>query len=429
MIARPPLPAVSLLTLSYLRVFPGMGALLLVGVVCAAAGLATQPAVQRSSWLAAAGAFLVALPCLFAGSHFRALASRRSHALLPGFVQVMVVAALGLFGLLALIAAMLLALAIAIPVWLGLPVALLACSALFWFGFLPTPLRALIGFVLIALLLRGTIDPASMELHRHSVYVAIFAVIFCAIGWLCFAGWFQHRMATFRVFERSELAHWNLPMGMNVGQRERIGSAAGTLLLGIGDAWSSRALRAAIGGLLVPLGLFALLYALLPTAEAQRWIGAPVPTFLTLAYALGYYTHLCQRAAQRRPLLWLRCADDWSGLRRVAERALLAEWLALAGAMLILNLTLAACSLWRFDLLALCVVWLLALLYNQQLALYRSLSDAVQMAAIFAQLLLLVLCLALIRIGEHPALLWWFAAAQIAAIVTLRLIAAPRIST
>jgi hypothetical protein len=61
-----------------------------------------------------------------------------------------------------------------------------------------------------------------------------------------------------------------------------------------------------------------------------------VVPFLGLACAFGFFVYVAQRVAQRRPLLWLRHAGDPRAIYRVAERALAAEWLAMAVALVVL---------------------------------------------------------------------------------------------
>ena len=266
--------AIALLLLSYFRVFPGMGSFMLVGLACVGGAMATGDATQRFVWMAAAASFLVAVPALFAGTHFRGLASRRSHARLPGFTSAMSCAAIGLFLLLSMGSALLMQLQSEPSSLFAMgSLAFAGWSSLFWFGFLPNIMRALLGFASIAALLRwpGSMPDLSAALEWNDAKYGWVTASAC--GWLIFATWFGRRMRQYRTFERVELAHWNLPMGLRWGTSERVGSPAGTLLLGIGDAPSARAARAVFGVLLVPGALLGMLSAMLPTELVRDWIG------------------------------------------------------------------------------------------------------------------------------------------------------------
>ena len=401
--------ATRLLTFSYFKVFPGMALLWLVGLLCLGGALSTTDTQQRFAWLAAAGSFCIAVPALFAGSHFRAIASRRSHALLPGFAEAMVAAALTLFVGLGLGSAVLYQIHRESNLEASWAIACCGWSLLFWFGFLPTWLRVTAGFSAIALTLATGTSPVATDGGGVTT-----ALIITVVGWLAFWRWFSARVARFETFERVELAHWNLPLGLNWGQAERIGTSAGTLLLGIGDAPRSRLLRAALGVLVLPGSLFLLLYAALPTEQSQRWIGDPVISFLALAYALGYFTHLTQRGAQRLPLLWLRLPLNWVELRALAERVLIKEWLALAAALSLLNLLVALLAGWKPVLLALSLCWLAGLLLHLQLALTPWRSASAQIICLFAHLLALSLALAIARVSEDNQPLWAVLALQLA---------------
>ena len=413
--------AIALLLLSYFRVFPGMGSFMLVGLACVGGAMATGDATQRFVWMAAAASFLVAVPALFAGTHFRGLASRRSHARLPGFTSAMSCAAIGLFLLLSMGSALLMQLQSEPSSLFAMgSLAFAGWSSLFWFGFLPNIMRALLGFASIAALLRwpGSMPDLSAALEWNDAKYGWVTASAC--GWLIFATWFGRRMRQYRTFERVELAHWNLPMGLRWGTSERVGSPAGTLLLGIGDAPSARAARAVFGVLLVPGALLGMLSAMLPTELVRDWIGDPVPIFLMLAYALGYFTHLCQRAAERQPLLWLREGYDWPGLRRYAERVLMREWLGLAIALLALNALIAQLGGWSVGLISFSATWLLTLLINLQLALCPRISQRVFVLGFSTHLLLLTLCLGVLRVGGNSNVLWLFAGGQLVVITLLR---------
>lgn len=408
-----------MLLTSFLRAVPGLPALCAVGLLCVLAGRLAPDARQGTAWSLAAISFLVAAPALFAGPHFRDLAARRSHLLLPDFATRLWCSALLLFLLAALTSALLApGLQVSQRGALGV-LALAGWSALFWFGFLPSLLRMLLGFVLLALL--AAAGPAALLASPGDVTELTWpAGLLCLLGWGWMLIWLQRRCARGQVFVRSQGQRWNLPAALFASKAEHLGTPVGTLLLGQSDGAGLRWQRAVLGVLLIPL----LLWTLLQLAAADQALGLPdnaVLAFLALTYALALYTQLCLQAAARRPLLWLRSDCDWPGLHGLAERLLWREWWPLAACWLVLWLLA-----WQVHdqpplrLAHLGLAWLLGLLLNLYLCLLAAHRPAWLKAGLAAHLLALVLALAAERIEAADHALLWLAASQLLLIIGLR---------
>ncbi len=433
----PQLRILGLLLLSYCRAIPGLPVFAALGALCAFAGwLEGDPAASRA-WLSAAICFLVAAPALFAGFHFRYLASRGSHALLPGFTPIMLATVLllmlSLAGLTSLLATPLLPLRGSTL----LAFAFCAWSALFWFGFLPTPLRLLLGFGAIAAIFMTphTYEPGSalsqlsgghlsggdfLGRHGSAQTLSLMLLIASALGWAIFAVWFAGLVRRRVPFQRSDKAQWNFPLSLHWNAAEEIGSAPGSLLLGQGDSFRLRALRTLLGVLLIPLFLFALLHYG-AGVEMRQLAENAVLVFVALTYAMGLFTHLALIGARRRPHLWLRGDWDMPGLTHLAEKVLWKEWLTLAIAWAALLAFVAAMGeIVPTRLLHLGPAWLCGLLFHLYIALWPRASDRWRKGMLFTHLLLLVSALAAERLGLDPNALLKMTCLQLAACLFLR---------
>jgi hypothetical protein len=388
------------LLVSYVRAVPGMPWLAGIGVACAVLASVSTDAVQRRAYVGAAAVALIATPILFAGNHLRLLGSRRSHALLPGFGSHLVGAALLLHLLLAALIAAPLAAVAGLSVICAVAICIAGCSFLFWFGFIPGLLRLLFACVLIGSLARIGIDqlsglPAPVTLVRIMVAVAT--------GWLAFAAWMVRRAKQARNFARLDKTHWNLPLSVRVPWTERTGSPAGTLLLGISDSVGMRWMRAVVGAMLIPACILGAL-AVLGGIPVERLFRSPVMALLALFHGGAFFVHLAQRAASRRPLLWLRGDWSWPQLTTFAVASMWRELRVLGTVLLITTgllqwLTgLSSPVIWVFAL-----AWIAALAVQLELAVWPWSAPRRHSLSMLGSLSILIVAAALSHVEQRTA--------------------------
>lgn len=369
---------------NYFRSVPGFPYPLVVGLACwivAASGMAPVP----GALAAAGGVFVIAVPALFAGSQFRLLDRGRTHALLPGFREHLLLSSLLHFALLGLAAGALAFVANGLPFAAASALAFLALSFLFWFGFFPAAARFALGAVLVASALGA--EGGGMIAARGIAATASATLAIALVGWGLFAAWRLRRGLPEALAADEARGPWNLPLALRAPWPEGVGSPAGTLLLGIDDGPAMRAARAFLGVVAIPAALLGAL-AWLGGVASDRVLGSPALAFLALMYAFAFFSHLCGTAASRRRLLWLRGDRDWPALARLCEAVLGRELAALAVALGASLGALVAAGVTVAPTLALfALAWLAGLAVQLHLALQPGLPAGARSALVLVHLL------------------------------------------
>ena len=312
---------------SFFQAVPGQKGLLAIGFLLMALGYLQHGSSHATLFVMAGTAFATGFTLLFAGPHFRQLASFRRHRLLPDFRKQLItsyllaLASLSLFALLGLVL-----LENAVPqlrlngvstgiVWLSLFGVVLVVS---FMGFLPRHLRyptwllvvvgALnlqhIGLVPIELLLSSSIGIAMVSLGCFLYFVGI---------------------ARKPIFysKRAVSVSKYLP-GLNGGFQERGVTAVGSILLGISDGNVSRFLRTFSAAFLLPMAL-ACATLLTGKQSAEQLFKNPLFLLMGLMTGVLMQIHFAFAVSARRRFIWLRIGGSRQKINQVAQRVLARE--------------------------------------------------------------------------------------------------------
>jgi len=313
---------------SFFDVIPGQKGLLAIGLSLMALGYFQNKSNHAEFFIAAGIAFVAGFTLLFAGPHFRQLASFRKHRLLPDFKKHLIISylmTLASVSLLVFIGLMLLdkqnpLLIQSEHISMGIKGLLIFSVILItsFLGFLPGYLR----YPLWLLIIIGVVN--IQQLRALPIELLLFSIIGIAmIGFCCFLYFIgMIKKPIFYTKQTVSLSKY-LP-GLNGNFQERGVTAVGSILLGMSDGNSSRFIRAFFTAFLFPI---ALACAVLLTGKhsAEQFFQNPLFIFISLITGVIVQIHFAFIVSARRRFIWLRIGGDHKQINHVAQKVLARE--------------------------------------------------------------------------------------------------------
>lgn len=314
---------------SFFDVVPGQKGLLAIGVLLMALGYFQQESNHAELFISAGTAFVAGFTLLFAGPHFRQLASFRRHRLLPDFRQQLIISylvalvSLSIFALIGLMQfekqnviqlTQLEKISIEIK-WLSLFSVILITSL---FGFLPGRFR----YSLALLLIIGVAN--SHEFKSIPIEWLLSAIIGIALlGLCCFIYFLGIAKKPIFYTKRAVSISKYLP-GLNGNFQERGVTAVGSILLGMSDGNASRFFRAFFTVFLFPVVL-ACSVLLTGKNSAEQFFQNPLFMFVSLMTGVMVQIHFAFTVSARRRFIWLRIGGNQQQINQIAQKVLARE--------------------------------------------------------------------------------------------------------
>lgn len=407
---------------------PGQKGLLAIGLLLMALGYFQQELHHAELFITAGAAFVTGFTLIFAGPHFRQLASFRKHRLLPNFRMLLIVSyllALASLSLFLFVGLMLLELHNPVQlmqlegistgmIWLSIFSAILIASL---FGFLPRHFRyplALLIFICVVNI---------QQLSAVPVELLLSAIIGIAMaGLCCFIYFFGINKKPIFYTKKSVSLSKYLP-GLNGGFQERGVTAVGSILLGMSDGNSSRFLRAFFTGFLFPMVL-ACSVLLTSKNSAEQLLQNPLFLFISLITVVMLQIHFAFTVKSRKRFIWLRIGDSHQKINKVAQKVLARErWVMVfcyglwCAPVLILYPKVAAWLLGVSTLL-----WFMMLLLEQIiLTLKTQLTQRAEFYMLLSFIGIVVSIIATAHVHRQPWILWFGVVAVFSLYAALKL--------
>ena len=314
---------------SFFDTVPGQKGLLAIGLSLMALGYLQQSSNQAEFFISAGTAFFTGFTLIFAGPHFRQLASFRRHRLLPDFRKHLIISyllALVSLSLFALVGLTLLDKQNPVPlmqiehistgtIWLSIFSAALIVSL---FGFLPGYLRYPIWLLLII----GVVNLQSFR--ALPLEPLLFATMGIGLVGLCCFVYFIGTIKKSIVYTRKAISISKYLPGLNGSFHERGVTAVGSILLGMSDGNSSRCLRAVFTAFLLPVAL-ACSVLLAGKHSAEQFFQTPLFIFISLITGAMVQIHFAFTVGARKRFIWLRTGGNRQHINNIAQKVLAKE--------------------------------------------------------------------------------------------------------
>jgi hypothetical protein len=314
---------------SFFDAVPGQKGLLAIGFLLMVSGYFQQGSNHAELFITAGAAFLTGFTLLFAGPHFRQLASLRRHRLLPDFRKhliisyLMALASLSIFALIGLILLekqkvvqliQLENISICIK-WLSLSSLLLIIS---FFGFLPGYLRYTLWLLLISCVANA------QQFSVAPIEVLLSVIIGIAIAGLCCFIYFLGIIKKPIFYTKKAVSLSKYLPGLNGSFQERGVTAVGSILLDMSDGNSSRFIRAFFTVFLVPI-TFACSVLLTGKHSAEQFFQNPLFIFISLMTGVMVQIHFAFTVRAKKRFIWLRIGGSLQHINKVAQKVLARE--------------------------------------------------------------------------------------------------------
>jgi|GEM_PF-876114 len=398
---------------SFFDTVPGQKGLLAIGFLLMVLGCIQQETRHAELSITAGAAFLTAFTLLFAGPHFRQLASLRRHRLLPNFRKHLITSylmALASLSLFLLVGLMLLEKQHTTPliqlenmstviIWLSLLGLIFITSLL---GFLPGYLRYPVWLLLI-------FGVANVQhFNTISIEFLLSVIIGIAITALfCFIYFFGIINKPILYTKRTISLSKYLP-GLNGDFQDRSVTAVGSILLGMSDSNSSRFLRAFFTTFFIPMA-FTCSVLLTGKYSAEQHFKNPLFLLISLMTGVMVQIHFAFTVSAKRRFIWLRIGGNRQQINQLAQKILAKErW------------TMAFCyALWCVPVVALyppttswllgvsTFLWFMMLLLEQIiLGLKVQLSRRAEFYMLLIFMGAVIGVIALANVHQQPGILW-----------------------
>lgn len=396
---------------SFFDAVPGQKVALSLGILLWLLAYIEQDEIRNSLFTLSGTFFMVAFTLVFAGPHFRKLASFKKHKLLPQFKGLLITSYLAVL--------------LSLTTFTAVGVLLLQKHSFASLNSIPTDfiipsvasvifLVSLVGFlsryyrlVFLALVLMSI---AKKDWIAQQPITHLLLAIHCiAVLGLIYFFYAMRKNYTQQFYTKQPVSIAKYTPGLN-GRFDQAGvTPAGSILLGLSDGYKSRFTRAFFTAFLLPVGLLTTIAIFTNGLPSDLFTTKPVLLF-GLATAMGLHLHLIFTAISRRRSLWLRVGGGKKQINRVIQSVLAKErW------------TMAFCFLlWCLPLLTLypqTLLWVLGgslLIWFMLLFIEQLLLSLKQPLSQSAEFFLMLFCLGLLAalyllsvMTQQPLILWW----------------------
>lgn len=403
---------------SFFDAVPGQKGILAIGCLQIVLGYFQQGSMHAELFITAGTAFITGFTLIFAGPHFRQLASLRRHRLLPNFRKhliisyLMVLTSLSIFLLLGLTLiekqnlvqlSQLGKISVNIPtgiIWLTLLSVILITSLL---GFLPGYLRYPVWLLIIICVVN------IQQFSAVPIELLLSAIIGIAIvGLGCFI-YFLGIIKKPIFYTKKAVSLTKYLPGLHGSFQERGVTAVGSILLGMSDGNISRFYRAFFTAFLFPI---ALVCSVLLTGKhsAEQFFQNPLFIFISLITGIMVQIHFAFTVRAKKRFIWLRIGGSRQQINRVAQKVLARERWAMAlgfGLWCIPVITLyPKTAAWLLGVSTL--LWSMMLLLEQIiLTLNAQLTRRAEFYLLLIFVGMVVSIIALASIHQQPQILWF----------------------
>ena len=319
---------------SFFDAVPGQKGLLAIGFLLMALGYFQLGLSNAELPIMAGTAFVMAFTLLFAGPHFRQLASFRRHRLLPDFRKHLIISylmALASLSIFALIGLILLEKQTVIQLtqlenisleikWLSLFSVILITSL---FGFLPRHFRyplALLLFICVA---------NNQQFSAVPIELLLLTIIGMAMVGLCCFIYFLGIIKKPIFYTKKTVALAKYLPGLNGSFQEHGVTAVGSILLGMSDGNGSRFFRAFFTAFLFPVAL-ACSVLLTGKHSAEQFFQNSLFIFISLMTGVMVQIHFAFTVRAKKRFIWLRIGGSRQQINQVAQKVLARERWAMA---------------------------------------------------------------------------------------------------
>ncbi len=409
---------------SFFDTVPGQKGLLAIGFLLMALGYFQQESNHAEFFITAGAAFVTGFTLLFAGPHFRQLASLRRHRLLPNFRKhliisyLMALTSLSVFLLLGLILlekqnpVKLIQLEkisenISIGImWLSLLSVVLITSLL---GFLPGYLRYPTWLLIIICAVNH------QQLSATPIELLLSAIIGIAmVGLGCFI-YFLGIVNKPIFYTKKAISLSKYLPGLYGSFQERGVTAVGSILLGMSDGNISRFYRAFFTAFLFPIAL-ACSVLLTGKHSAEPFFQNPQFIFISLITGVMVQIHFAFTVRAKKRFIWLRIGGSRQQINQVAQKVLARERWAMAlcfGLWCAPIITLyPKTAVWLLGVSTL--LWFMMLLFEQIiLTLKTQLTRRAEFYLLLIFVGIVVSIIALASVHRQPEILWFGVAAML----------------
>lgn len=413
---------------SFFDAVPGQKGLLAIGFLLMALGYFQQESNHAEFFISAGAAFLTGFTLLFAGPHFRQLASFRRHRLLPDFRKhliisyLMALASLSLFLLLGLtllekqnVVQLIQLENISIGIiWLSLFSVILITSLL---GFLPGYLRYSVWLLLI-------ICVANIQQFSAAPLELLLAIIGISLVGLCCFIYFLGIIKKPIFYTKKAVSLSKYLPGLNGDFQEHGVTAVGSILLGMSDGNASRFSRAFFTAFLLPIAL-ACAALLTDRYSAEQLFQNPLFLFISLMTGVMIQIHFSFTVSARRRFIWLRIGGSRQQINQVAQKVLARErWIMVFcyGLWCVPVITfLPKTAVWLLGVSTL--LWSMMLFLEQMILNIRAqLTRRAEFYMLLSFIGMVMSFIALAHIHQQPWILWFGVAVMLSLYLALKLV-------
>lgn len=314
---------------SFFEAVPGQKGLLAIGFLLMALAYFQLGSSNAEIFVMAGTTFVTGFTLIFAGPHFRQLASFRRHRLLPNFRVLLIIsylvslASLSVFVLVGLTLLdkqnvvqlnQLKGISIGI-IWLSIFSVLLITS---FIGFLPRHLRYLVGLLIIIFVVN------IQQFRAASTELLLSLIIGIAMVGLCCFIYFLGIIKKPIFYTKNAVSLSKYLPGLNGGFQEGGVTAVGSILLGMSDGNASRFFRAFFTAFLLPVILF-FSVLLADKYSIEQFFKNPLFIFIGLMTGVMVQIHFAFTVSARRRFIWLRIGGGREQINQVAQKVLARE--------------------------------------------------------------------------------------------------------
>lgn len=314
---------------SFFDAVPGQKGLLGVGFLLMVLGYFQSGSNHAELFVMAGTAFATGFTLMFAGPHFRQLASVRKHRLLPNFRNHLIVSylmALVSLSLFSLVGFTLLEQQNAVQlmplrsisagiIWLFILSMLLITSL---YGFLPGHLRYATWLLLIIAVVNA------QQFRAVPIEFLLLFIIGIAMAGLCCFIYFMGIIKQPIFYTKKAVSLTKYSPGLSGNFEGRGVTAVGSILLGMSDGSRSRFFRAFFTAFLLPVALMGV--ALLTHKySVERFFQNPQFMLMGLMTGVFLQIHFAYTVSARRRFIWLRIGGSRQHINQVAQKVLARE--------------------------------------------------------------------------------------------------------
>ena len=398
----------------FFNAVPGQRGLIAIGLLLMALGYMQSGTHHAELFTMAGTAFVAGFTLLFAGPHFRQLASFRRHALIPHFRKHLIISYL-----LALISLSLFTLIgitlldnqnpTLLPSLGNIPTGLLSLSLsatviiISLFGFLPGYLRYPAWLLLIVGTINiSTLGEVPLRLFLYTVIGVSITSLFCFM-------YFMLNINNPNFYNKKAISLTKYLPGLNGSFQERGVTAIGSILLGISDGNSSRFIRALFTVFLLPVAL-ACTALLTEKYSAEQLFQNPLFILMGLIMGALLQIHFAFSVGTRKRFIWLRAGGNRQQINTVAQKVLARErWvMALCFGLWCIPAVVIfpSTAVWLLGVAML--LWIMILLLEHIiLTLKHQLSQRAEFYMLLMFIGIVIGFIASAHVHQQPTILWW----------------------